>query len=131
MDPIFLTLDEVLEIHRDQIERHGGSECIRDLGLLKSAIAMPTATFGSQFLHSNLFEMAAAYLFHLVQNHPFIDGNKRVGAAATNVFLFVNAIHFAPDEDEYTRLVLSVAIGELKNADIAEFLRANGSPLHG
>jgi death-on-curing protein len=129
MDPLFITLDEVLEIHRDQIARHGGSEGIRDMGLLSSAIAMPTATFGSQFLHSDFYEMAAAYLFHLVQNHPFIDGNKRVGAAAANVFLSLNDIRFAPDEEEYTNLVLSVATGQMKKAEIAEFLRANSKPL--
>jgi death-on-curing protein len=125
MDPAFLTLGDELEIHRDQIARYGGSVGIRDIGLLNSAVAMPTATFGNQFLHSDLYEMAAAYLFHLVQNHPFIDGNKRVGAAAVNVFLFLNDLHFAPDEEEYTQLVLSVATGELKKAAIAEFLRAN------
>jgi death-on-curing protein len=65
-------------------------------------------------LHSDIYEMAAAYLFHLVQNHPFIDGNKRVGAAAANVFLFMNDIRFAPDEDEYTQLVLAVATGAAK-----------------
>jgi len=128
MEPIFLTLDEALEIHRDQVTRHGGSEGIRDIGLLNSALAMPAATFGGQFLHSDLYEMVAAYLFHLVQNHPFIDGNKRVGAAAANVFLFLNDIHFAPDEDEYTQLVLSVATGEVRKAPIAEFLRANSRP---
>ncbi len=90
---------------------------------------MPTATFGGQFLHSDLFEMAAGYLFHLVQNHPFLDGNKRVGAAAANVFLFMNDVHFAPDEDAYTELVLSVATGDLKKASISEFLRANSRPL--
>src|SRR5687768_4125315 len=89
---------------------------------------MPTATFGSQFLHSDLYEMAAAYLFHLVQNHPFIDGNKRVAAAAANVFLFLNDIYFAPDEDDYTELVLGVATGRVKKAEIAEFLRANSRP---
>ena len=128
MDLVFLTLDEVLEIHRDQIARFGGSEGIRDIGLLNSAMAMPTATFGGQFLHSDPFEMAAAYLFHLVQNHSFLDGNKRVGAAATNVFLFLNDIRFTPDEDEYTQLVLSVARGETKKAAIAEFLRRNSTP---
>lgn len=128
MDPVFLTLDEVLEIHRDQIARYGGSEGIRDIGLLNSAIAMPTATFANQFLHSDLFEMAAAYLFHLVQNHPFLDGNKRVGAAAANVFLFLNDIHFAPDENEYTKLVLAVAKGDVKKAAITEFLRSNSRP---
>jgi death on curing protein len=128
MDPVFLTLDEVLEIHRDQIARYGGSEGIRDIGLLNSAIAMPTATFATHFLHSDLFEMAAAYLFHLVQNHPFLDRNKRVGAAAANVFLFLYDIHFAPDENEYTKLVLAVAKGHVKKAAITEFLRSNSRP---
>jgi death-on-curing protein len=73
--------------------------------------------------------MAAAYLFHLVQNHPFIDGNKRVGAAVANVFLFINDIRFAPDEDEYTDLVLAVTTGEVKKAAIAEYLRENSRPL--
>ena len=75
----FLTLDDVLESHREQIRVYGGSEGLRDLGLLESAIAQPPAGFGGVPLHRDLYEMAAAYLFHLVQNHPFIDGNKRVG----------------------------------------------------
>src|SRR6185369_192349 len=90
MRPEFLTLDEVLEIHRDQIVRYGGSMGVRDMGLLQSALAQPQATFERQFLHHDIFEMAAAYLFHIVQNHPFIDGNKRVGVAAALVFLLLN-----------------------------------------
>lgn len=128
MEPVFLMLDEVLAIHRDQIARYGGLAGIRDIGLLNSAISMPAASFANQFLHSDLFEMAAAYLFHLVQNHPFMDDNKRVGAAAANVFMFVNDIHFAPDENDYTKLVLAVANGEMKKAAIAEFLRSNSNP---
>ena len=76
MDPTFLTLDEVIEIHRDMIERYGGSFGIRDEGLLESAVAMPQAGFGEQYPHSSVFEMAAAYLFHIVKNHPFVDGNN-------------------------------------------------------
>jgi Fic/DOC family len=76
MSSDFLTLDEVLEIHRDPIERYGGGEGIRDLGLLQSELAQPSATFGGQYLHADLHEMAAAYLYHLVQNHPFLDGNR-------------------------------------------------------
>ena len=78
MRPLFLTLEEVREIHIDQIERYGGGPGIRDISLLQSAIAMPAAGFGEQYLHGDLFEMAAAYLFHLVQNHPFVDGNKNL-----------------------------------------------------
>ena len=125
MEPIFITLDEVVAIHRDQIERYGGSLGVRDWGLLKSAVAMPAATFGGQFLHSDLCEMAAAYLFHLVQNHPFIDGNKRVGAAAADVFLAMNDVELTATEDDYAELVLAVARGESSKSAAAEFIRAN------
>src|SRR5260370_603870 len=96
----FLTLDEVLEIHRDQIARYGGASGIGDVGLLQSALAQPPASFGGQFLHADLFEMAAAYLFHIVQNHPFIDGNKRVGTVAAIVFLKLNNHSINATQDE-------------------------------
>jgi len=124
LEPEFLTLDEVVAIHRDQIERYGGSLGVRDWGLLQSAIAMPSATFGGQFLHSDLCEMAAAYLFHIVQNHPFIDGNKRVGAMAADIFLALNEARLVADEVDYADLVLSVARGETSKSAAAEFFRA-------
>jgi death-on-curing protein len=127
VEPAFLTLDEVVAIHRDQIERYGGTLGVRDWGLLKSAIAMPAATFGGQFLHSDLYEMAAAYLFHLVQNHPFIDGNKRVGAVAADVFLAMNDLCLVAEQDDYANLVLSVAQGETSKSAVAEFFRAHVS----
>ena len=125
LEPAFLTLGEVVAIHRDQIERYGGSLGVRDWGLLKSAVAMPAATFGGQFLHSDLCEMASAYLFHLVQNHPFIDGNKRVGAVAADVFLAINDLQLMAAEDEFADLVLSVARGETSKSAAAEFLRTH------
>lgn len=128
MQPIFLTLDEITDIHRDQIVRYGGSEGIRDFGMLQSAIAMPAASYGGQFLHADLCEMAAAYLFHIVRNHPFIDGNKRVGAVAVYVFLALNKIRLTADQTAYADLVLSVACGETPKSSIAEFLRANTAP---
>src|ERR1700712_2200535 len=90
MDPLFLSLDEVLEIHEQQIERYGGSSGLRDGAGLESAVATPQVTFGGDFLHPSIPAMAAAYLFHLCQNHPFIDGNKRVGANAAIAFLLMN-----------------------------------------
>lgn len=78
MDITFLTLEEVIAIHEEVIRRYGGTPGIRDRGLLESAINMPQASFAETFLHEDLQGMAAAYLFHLVANHPFIDGNKRV-----------------------------------------------------
>ena len=92
--PIFLTLADVLEIHLYQLVHFGGSSGIRDLNLLKSAVAMPQMSFGGVMLHKDIYEMAAAYLFHLVENHPFIDGNKRTGAMAAIVFLDVNGVEF-------------------------------------
>ncbi len=123
MNPVFLSLGEVLEIHRDQIERYGGDPGIRDLGLLQSALAMPAAGFGGRYLHSDLFEMAAAYLFHIVQNHPFVDGNKRTGAVAALVFLSLNDIEIDADEEEFESMVLSVAQGRADKAAVAEFFR--------
>jgi len=125
VEPTFLRLDEIVAIHRDQIARSGGSEGVRDWGLLQSAVAMPAAGFGGKFLHSDLCEMAAAYLFHIVQNHPFLDGNKRVGAVAAYVFLALNNVRMTADSDAYAELVLSVARGETAKSAVAEFFRAN------
>lgn len=121
----FLTLDDVLEIHRDQIERYGGSPEIRDAGLLQSAIAMPRATYENNFLHDNIHGMAAAYLFHITQNHPFVDGNKRTGAVAAIVFLELNGFEMNAPEDEFEKLVCQVASGRADKETIAEFLRQN------
>ncbi len=121
MEPVFLTLDELLVIHRDQIQRYGGSLGVRDLGLLESAIAMPKAMFGGQWLHADLPSMAAAYLFHLTKNHPFVDGNKRVGAATASVFLLMNACSLSCSEDAYADLVLGIADGTISKEAATEF----------
>ena len=124
-DPVFLTLGEVIEIHRDQIERYGGDPGIRDLGLLQSAMATPVAGFGGRYLHTDLFEMAAAYLFHITQNHPFVDGNKRTGAVASLVFLALNDIEIDADEEEFEKTVIGVAEEKIDKAAVAEFFRNN------
>ncbi|MFN5897887.1 MAG: type II toxin-antitoxin system death-on-curing family toxin, partial [Planctomyces sp.] len=97
---LFLTVSDVLESHQCQIEIYGGSPGIRDRGLLESAIAQPQTTFGGQYLHADVFEMAAAYLYHLVMNHPFVDGNKRVGLEAALVFLEINDAGVDASDDE-------------------------------
>ena len=119
----FLGLQEVLEIHRDQVTRYGGTAGIRDLDLLKSALGMPGATFNGEFLHTDVYEMAAAYLFHLVKNHPFLDGNKRVGAVAALVFLTLNGHDFQAPEDDLAETVLAVARGEIGKSEVTVFLR--------
>ena len=97
--PVFLDIDRVIRTHRSLIEAYGGVGGIRDAGLLHSAIAMPQASFGGHYLHADLFEMAAAYLYHIVQNHPFLDGNKRTGAASAIIFLAMNDCELEADED--------------------------------
>ena len=126
--PTFLTVDEIIAVHRDQIERYGGSAGVRDAGLLESAAAMPAAGFGDQYLHGDLFEMAAAYLFHIVQNHPFVDGNKRAGAAAADVFLRMNGADLRADENAFEELVMEVAQGSAGKGEIAAFFRTHAQP---
>ncbi|HVK86719.1 MAG TPA: type II toxin-antitoxin system death-on-curing family toxin [Kofleriaceae bacterium] len=121
----FLGLDEVLAIHRDQVERYGGKEGVRDLGLLESAVAAPEATFDGEYLHGTLPEMAAAYLYHLAQNHPFLDGNKRVAAASMFLFLYVNDLELECTEDELVELTLGVASSKVTKAEVAVFLAAH------
>ena len=127
--PIFLTVDEVIDIHQDQITRFGGSPGIRDLGLLESAVAAPAASFGGQSAHADEFEMAAAYLYHLVKNHAFVDGNKRVGAAAADVFLQMNGWDLENDEPAFSDLVLAVATDQADKATVAEFFRVRSRRL--
>ena len=123
MPPVFLNLNEVLHIHRDQIQRYGGEPGVRDIGLLQSAIAMPAAGFGGRFLHNDLFEMAAAYLFHIARNHPFVDGNKRTGAACALVFLELNDIEINVGEDDMVEMVTATAEGRATKEAIADFFR--------
>ena len=121
--PVFLTLAEVLEIHRDQIGRYGGREGIRDLELLQSALAVPAASFAGGFLHEGLPETAVAYLFHIVRDHPFIDGNKRTGAVAALVFLLLNGHELRAPEDKLFEAVLAVASGKMSKAELTLFFR--------
>jgi len=105
------------------MQRYGGSLGIRDMGLLESAVAMPQAGYGGQYVHTDLFEMAAAYLFHIVRNHPFGDGNKRVGSMAAYAFLELHGASFDAPVREYGDLVIAVAEGKRTKSAIAEFFR--------
>jgi death-on-curing protein len=131
---VFLTKEDLLLLHKDSIETWGGSHGVRDHGLLESALAQPQMTLGEHFAHKDIFEMAAAYLYHLVQNHPFHDGNKRTGAYAAILFLGLNDIRLADCQDELEVLVMETAQGKAKKPEIAEFCRANqvqASQAHG
>jgi death-on-curing protein len=121
----FLDVQDVLGLHADQVALYGGEHGVRDMGLLESAIAQPNATFGGEFLHKDIFEMAAAYLFHIVQNHPFLDGNKRAGAVAALVFLDFNGIEIDALKGSIYELTMSVATGQSGKMQIAEFFRVH------
>ncbi len=129
MGPVFLGLDEVVEIHRDQITRYGGSPGIRDIELLQSAVAIPSAAYGGEYLHADISEMAAAYLFHIIRNHPFVDGNKRTGAVAALVFLALNGTELHASENSFESMVRSTAEGKLEKTKIASFFRKHAKEM--
>jgi death on curing protein len=128
MEPVFLSLDEILEIHQQQIDRYGGSGGLRDAAGLESAVATPQASFGGEFLHASIPAMAAAYLFHLCQNHAFIDGNKRVGANAAVTFLLMNNWDVSFTDEELVELVLSVAASGLKKPELVKIFESLCEP---
>jgi death-on-curing protein len=126
MEPLFLTLDEVLRIHEREIEAHGGGPGLLNRGLLESAVAQPATAFGGHFAHADLAEMAGAYLFHLAKNHCFVDGNKRVAALSAVVFLALNGVDFDVPPNDYYYLTYGVASGTVDKADAADFFRRRG-----
>ena len=117
--PKFLSIDEVLELHADQISSFGGTPGLRDEGLLESALAQPQATFGGQFLHPTLSEQAAAYLYHIAMNHPFIDGNKRTAFAVTDTFLRLNGCALNLTDERAYDLVMRVARGTMTKEELS------------
>ena len=120
MDPTFLTEDQVLYLHELLIEEHGGSFGLRDQGLLESALGMPQAGFDGAYFHETVFEMAAAYLFHLVKNHPFVDGNKRIGWACAAVFLGLNDLKLTLSNNEAVALTMRVASETISKLEISK-----------
>ena len=126
--PQFLSIEEVLELHADLITRYGGSAGIREHGLLASAVEAPAASFGGAFLHKDLAEMAAAYLFHIVMNHPFVDGNKRTASMAAYVFLEINNVPFDADGIEFGDMTLACAAGTLDKDGVTAFFRRHIPP---
>jgi len=122
MEPEFLTLDEVLALHEKQLEAFGGIHGIRDTGLLESAVMTPQASFGGEYLHPGLFEMAAAYAFHIAENQPFLDGNKRTALVAALVFLDINGIEVLDPEMRLYDAMISIANKELDKEGLAKLL---------
>ena len=122
---VFLDMRVVLAVHANQVALYGGDPGVRDQGLLESAIAQPMAAFGGHRLHGDVFDMAAAYLYHIVQNHPFIDGNKRAGAMAALVFLAYNDVRIKAQPGAVYTMTMGVAQGHLGKSDVASFFRTH------
>ena len=122
-DPVFLSVDDVLQLHEDVLAADGGAEGLRDRGLLDSAVHAPQASFGSAWLVGDLFDMAAAYMFHIASNHAFVDGNKRTALLAALVFLGLNGVEINRDDQRLDDGVLAIANGMLNRDGAAELLR--------
>ena len=123
----YLTLGEVLRLHRLLVEVSGGTPGVRDLGALESALAQPRATFGGQDLHSSVLQKAAALAFSVITNHAFVDGNKRIAHAAMEVFLQLNGYELSCGVDEQEAFWLSLASGERSRDDLLRWLTEHTS----
>ena len=120
----FVSVSDAIAIHRRMVDEFGGDPGLRDRGLLESALAMPKAMFGGDYLHADLPSMAAAYHYHLCANHPFIDGNKRVAVAVAEVFLRANGLQLDTTDDEIVELTLGVASGTIGKLEVANLYAA-------
>ncbi len=119
----FLELDDVLAIHAESIRRFGGATGLRDVALLESALAVPKATMFGELLHPTIYEQAAAYLFHLVKNHPFVDGNKRVGLGVALTFLGMNGLWVESTNEALVQLTLGVVEGRISKSEAGVFFQ--------
>jgi death-on-curing protein len=120
---VYLALEQVLELHRLQIQRFGGSAGLRDRGSLEAALGRPQMTFAGEDLYPDVESKAAALMHSLVMNHPFVDGNKRTGAAVAELFLNLNGVELEADDDDLVAITLSVARGEVNAEALAIWLR--------
>ena len=122
-EPVFLSMDDVLEIHARQLKEYGGSGGIRDKTLLESAVAVPKSSFGGSFVHDGEYAMAAAYAFHIAQNQPFVDGNKRTGLVAALVFLDLNGTVVLDPEGKLYDALIAIAERRMTKEQLAALLR--------
>jgi death-on-curing protein len=121
-NPAFVSIDEVLLLHTLAIREFGGSGGIRDIRLLESALYQPQASFAGRLLHDRPFEMAAVYAFHLCQNHPFVDGNKRTAWAAMRTFLFQEGYLLRVPLEMAVHTMLELAAGRLSKQELADWV---------
>jgi death on curing protein len=121
----FLRKATILTFHQDQFERYGGKEGIRDEKLLESAMAQPEASLEGEYVHQDLFHMAAAYGFHICQNHPFYDGNKRTALIAMYTFLYVNGYQIVADKKSLFAVMMDLANGKVSKDELRDYLKKN------
>lgn len=126
-----LSVAEVVELHRRIIGATGGSQGVRDFGALEAAVAQPQMSFGGEDLYATPAEKAAALCFSMVQNHPFLDGNKRIGHAAMETFLVLNGLEIDAATDDQEAIILSLASGTLTRAALVEWLGSKLVPRTG
>lgn len=124
IEPIFLTIAEVLEIHSKQLDAHGGIHGIRERSLLESAVMTPQASFGGEYLHQDIYEMAAAYAFHIAENQPFLDGNKRTALVSALAFLDLNDCIILDPDGRLYKMLIDIANHTADKYDLAELLRS-------
>ncbi len=122
-DLIHPSIEQILRVHKRVLEKDGGLSGVREMSLFESAIAAPQATFGGEPILTDPVEVAAAYLFYLCRNHPFLDGNKRVALATCLVFMRLNALEPREDSEAWEALVLDVAASKLDRVETTERLR--------
>jgi death-on-curing protein len=119
----YVTLVEVLNLHRQIIQHSGGALGVRDLGALESALAQPRMTFGGEDLYPMLADKVAALGFSIIMNHPFVDGNKRTGHAAMETFLVLNGMEISASVDEQEQAILALASGNSERESFVEWLK--------
>ena len=124
----FFSIHEVLILYKAQVTLFGGCYGVRDMGLLESALAMPQASFGGNFLHPDIYHMASAYMFHIIKNHPFLDGNKRTGTAVALSFLKVNGVNLSVETEVLVDVAIKIASSQLSKEDLALFFREHTAP---
>ncbi|MEO1998914.1 MAG: type II toxin-antitoxin system death-on-curing family toxin [Planctomycetaceae bacterium] len=125
----YLTLGEVLDLHRRIIEQSGGAVGVREMGGVESAVPQPQMTFEGEELYPTIESKATALCFSLVMNHPFVDGNKRIGHGAMETFLVMNGFEIAANVDEAEKIILTLAAGELSREELLEWVASHIRPL--
>jgi death-on-curing protein len=129
LDPEFLELEDVFELHADSIARYGGDIGVRDRGLIDAAVAVPRQSFGGEYLHKTLFEMAAAYAFHIAESQGFVDGNKRAGLAAATAFLAMNGYDLIEREDRLYSAMIAISARTLDKSALARVFEECSQPI--